>query len=348
MIHETWAEVKHIHLLADNPKRVRKVIEKANKQIKNVHPEVSDAVGIVFLSIARGVHRATLDDRIPSDIQPYLDEVERELCSGHSKSVAQAVVSWDDYLVLGEPPQSTLHAFRRRSKVLGHRSPRRAPTFSAERLEVGSTVELWIRWQRIIGTNEGAIDTKPIRAGNTVVTQLFRDCNKFDGGIRAAHAFETLEDPDALMREDLGGLTVLLAMRRVALGRDPYTLLLIAHQKDNGPIEVAEGYRLYDDFASQEDLAFYPRAAFEALLRSYGAPVRVGGQTGLFIPAAYVVGALTNDAVQVVEGLVPQGEFFHVSQIVRLTQEQHPGVEVRWAYAILMDRYRAGVRRHRR
>lgn len=116
----TWADVKRIHV-GTNPSRIRKAIGKANSQIKRADTE---GVGLALIHVDRCGARASLDDRVPSDVQPYVEEAERELSSNSSKSVAQVVLTWDDCFAISEPDQPCLYAVRRRSLALEYKPSR--------------------------------------------------------------------------------------------------------------------------------------------------------------------------------------------------------------------------------
>src|SRR5439155_25954487 len=108
-----WADVKRIHL-GSSPRRMRTVIKKANSQIKRS----GGTAGIAFIHIERPRLRASFDDRVPTDIAPFVDEALRELGSSNSKSVGRVVVSWDDYFVHAAPGSPSIYTVRRRSIVL--------------------------------------------------------------------------------------------------------------------------------------------------------------------------------------------------------------------------------------
>jgi hypothetical protein len=117
---EVWAEVKRIRL-GKNPKRVGDVIDKANDALKKARP---DRAGLVFLSVERAVQRVALDDRIPNDIEPYIEQVERRLSSDFGRSVGRVVFSWDYFVVESEPGAGITYRFRRRSETREHHAPR--------------------------------------------------------------------------------------------------------------------------------------------------------------------------------------------------------------------------------
>lgn len=135
-----WAEVKRIHL-GTVPSKIVDDIKVANRQIRKAQPA---GAGMVFVYVERGdLGRATGDDP-PADIVPFLARCEAALRPGRFRSVAYAVITWDDYLVVGPPGAAQLWAARRQSRVLPHPQPRSRPHLKAEALQVGMTTEVWM------------------------------------------------------------------------------------------------------------------------------------------------------------------------------------------------------------
>ena len=132
---DLWAEVKRIRL-GTQPTRVRKIIAKANRQIKRADPL---GVGVAFISLARPVKHTGSDDRPPPDVQPYIDQVERQFASGHTKSVARAIVTWDDWIEHVNPLGVAVYTIRRRSVVLNHQTPRHELTLPDADMTIGMT-----------------------------------------------------------------------------------------------------------------------------------------------------------------------------------------------------------------
>ena len=106
----SWGEVKCIHV-GTSTNRVRKILQKANKQLKVAD---SDEVGAALVYIQRRGDRASLDDRIPGDVLPYIEAGRRVLDSGMCSAVAHVVFVWDEHLVLSEP-STTVYVVRRQS-----------------------------------------------------------------------------------------------------------------------------------------------------------------------------------------------------------------------------------------
>ncbi len=138
---DIWVEVKRIRV-GTAATRVRKVLSKANRQIKNT---LSEASGVAYLEISQPIQVAALADEPPGDVIACVAEVKRELSSGSSKSIGKVIVAWDNFAMLGQPPELTMFAFRRHTIVLDHPSARSIPPTELG-AEAGKTVELFLRW----------------------------------------------------------------------------------------------------------------------------------------------------------------------------------------------------------
>jgi hypothetical protein len=348
---ETWVEVKHIQPTT-NPTHVRKTIVKANNQIKRARP---DGVGILFLYFERPAQRTVFDDTIPADVEPYLAAVKRELASGFSKSVSQVIVAWDDYMVLGGPPEPTAYFFRRVSKVLEHPSPKARPILASNTLTLGRTVMTMIRWSRLASSKQSLLE--PIefdvtrKAKKIVVTQQFRQESESHDHIRAVHAIAAMRSPDAIERFDVGDETskiaVILATRRITLGHYPYTLLLFSTERAPDKIEISLGFRLYEEGGDPPNIWLHPLDTFLNLLTRFGAPVQIGSQVELWIPNARV-DLKTNDLSRLVEVKIGDRESFILNAIVKINETPKRTADVAWAFAIKADQYRAHLWKYRR
>ncbi len=329
---EDWpCEVKRIHI-GTGTGRIGKVLSKANRQIK---ARGSDQAGTAFISIARTDCREALDDRLPNDVTPFIDATRAALRSGQNRSVAQAVVSWDDVQALGEPPMPMLYVFRRRSVVVEHPEPRQRGPYSVEDVTVGRTATTWIRWD---GPTEASarLQLAPIETGEVVISQQFRTENELADGLRTNHAVEALLEPDGLAIQRYGEVEVRLATRRISRGRHPYTLLVIAVKLPGAKLSITHGYRLYRGKRG-DDLSKDPASAFQALLERYGLDVQVGAVKRRFV---------TYGATAPGEGLEVARESGQVA-INALSKVRPSGwVEHSWVFALDTAKYRAAVRQH--
>jgi hypothetical protein len=345
---EIWLEVKRVRL-GKNPKRIHEVISKANRQIKNASPEKA---GLVFLSIERAVQRVALDDRVPNDIQPYLEEVERKLASGLNRSVGRVVVSWDDFVVDTEPGRSISYRFRRRSVTLTHCQPRARLPLPTSNTEIERTIDLSVKWPT---------EAEETRSGhglrhsldNVVVGPGFREFNASWDGIRPQHALEAFSEPDAVYRYQFryGGGEQFLVTRRVTVTRKAFTMLLVVHPLADGRQEITDAYRLYDGQNGTKALYRHPLVAFEMLISMYGVPFLFISPSGpvliKFLRAARV--SLPNAAPSAVFQLcqLPQGvDTLSGAARIRLAQKAPPVGEIEWLWFLDEKRYRADVRKH--
>lgn len=331
-----WIECKRIRLGSPSS-RIRKVIKKANIQIKRADPE---GVGIVYIAVERPEHRTVLDDTLPSAIAEYVGEAERELASGSSRSVAAAVVGWTDHMVMGEPPAHTLHVVRRRSESRYHTSPRRPLRVPSQMLVLGRTVAIFINWDQ---QPQPGPPIESLKAANVVATQMFRQECELPGLVRSVHAIAAMQQPDHLTDYDLGGIKVTLATKWIEAGANSYVLLLTANAKDGGPTELSLAFRAYPavlGITKDTD----PSVVFRKVIERYGLTVSVGNQTGLFVPSARLP-VPSNGPAKLVEVNNPLN---HPCAVCAFFRIQDGTADVHWAFAIDNYRYRREVKRQRR
>lgn len=140
---ESWIEVKRIRL-GTSFERVRRVLSKANRQLKKASPE---AAGLVYLEVSQPIQVTGLSDAVPADVSQCVAETKREFGSGRSRSIGRVIVAWDDLAILGQPPEFTMFVFRGRSVVLDHPSARSVPplTFGPP---AGRTIQFFLRWDK--------------------------------------------------------------------------------------------------------------------------------------------------------------------------------------------------------
>jgi hypothetical protein len=336
---DEWIEAKRIRM-GTNPRNIRRIIGKANDQIKRAD---ANGTGAVYLSIERPQQRVVFDDIPPPEIRGYINEVERELGSGCSRSVSSVVVAWDDFLLLGTPPDRTVYYLRRRSMLIEHKAPRRMSNLPRKILELGRTIGLPIMWSGPVGKQTRLA---PIHSGNITVTEQFRQECELPGDVRSVHAIEALQHPTAVADYSLDDTTIILATRRITHAEYPYTLLLLASVQNN-KTSIALGFRIYDYGDPKLAENPHPFDVFMVLLERYGALVEVGEHQGLFIPRANVE-IPSGGPQQVIR--VPQvpakGKTF-VHAIIKIS-EASPRIDVAWAFAILSDKYRADIQKNRR
>jgi hypothetical protein len=124
--------------------RIRKVINKANAQIK-VPGKKAYGIATVDISDVVGIQRVE-NDEVPSIVKQVASFVKSALGKEFNRSIGAVVLMWDDYLTYGTPPEKMLFAFRRRYVTITHPTPlevipTNAPLFN------GYTVEYSIHWE---------------------------------------------------------------------------------------------------------------------------------------------------------------------------------------------------------
>jgi len=109
------AEVKAIHE-GSSPDRVRKVIEKANKQIKRT----KEQAGICVIRYVEAFETDCESKVIPAPVQAIIDCASSAMHSNSYKSVSKTVICWDEYTTRGMPPGWMLLMGIRRSHGIDH------------------------------------------------------------------------------------------------------------------------------------------------------------------------------------------------------------------------------------
>jgi hypothetical protein len=334
----SWAEVKRIRV-GTSVARIQAVLKRANTQIKR-----TQGTGVVYILIGRPAARAAFDDRTPSDIRPYVAEVERRLASGLLRSVSEVVLVWDDRMIFDDVSGQILHAFRRTSRHLSHRAPRSACALPKEALTVGSTFVMRGHYKSSRVSDSTSLP--PITTGSVKVSPMFRDNNNVAGGIRVPHAVEALSDPDDRRIFEIGGLSFILATRKVSTGKDPYVMLLVA-KTEGGEVELLHGFRLYQPRVQLDQLANDPFLAFQVLLSRYGLPVSVGNQHGLLVPFARFDAQGGGDATSIVSGQCPKDESFVLGAFIKVLEKNPRQIEASWVFGVNTSRYFRAARDHR-
>jgi hypothetical protein len=329
-----WAEVKRIQS-DSSPNRVRRVIGKANKQIKTSHPT---GMGIGFIHVARQRVQPATSDSIPPDVQSFVDEVERELGGKQSRSVAHVVVSWDEVMVLGDYPEgAAVYAFRRRSLVVCHRFPRSDPPLELDCLNVGQTQMLMVEYP---GTSARGSDIPESSVDATEVqfTDLFIDQNTFEHGVRRRQALDILRSPAGLAVFTFNELNVILASKQV---HPSYLTLVLADRSSNGPLQVSAAYRVYGTPDELQAMAADPFRAFLTLLRRYGSIVQVGTRAGRFLPESFV--RLTpGESIPYIAAKDCSSNIL-IFYFTRIEATPTPIAHVVWAFALRTGDYRRAL-----
>lgn len=290
--------------------------------------------GVVALYIRRRALRLGLDDRVPSDVRPYVDELTDLLQSGQWRNIGEVVVYWDDALVMGSARDGyTLYAFRRVPLRIfnGGRSTSVVPEGSE--VEFGSTVTVPIRYP----VRHHDVPSFPAETvGEVTVTQLFRQMNEHKYGIRPGHVGEIVSDPDGHTVSEIEGCQFHLFTRKVVGGRGPYVVLLLAIRRGEQPLEVVAGFTVYGSHEWVQSVSTDPWIVFGVVLELFGKPVTVGGRTALFFESA-AVAKRAGETQRLVE--VPGLETGSLYVTVRDAGGEEQETHLFWVFAIDQQRY---------
>jgi hypothetical protein len=123
------AEVKAIHE-SSGPDRARKIIEKANKQIKRTEEQI----GICVIRYIEAIATDCQQTSIPLQIQAIIDCASSAMNSNNYKSVSKTIIYWDEYTTRGSPPGWVLLFGIRRSHCIDHANARYSISVSTELL----------------------------------------------------------------------------------------------------------------------------------------------------------------------------------------------------------------------
>lgn len=263
-----YGDVKRVRL-GSSHNAVGNAITKANRQVKKSSGD--ERAGVAFIHVERPLERVALDQRVPADIEPFLEEVRAELAGTDNSSIAAAIVFWDDILIVDGENGDAGYFFRRRASVIRHANPKSELALDVNELQPMAWFGAGVRWRELSDVERASLpDPKPRSRGTITATPVYQQMNDAPAGIRVGHAIELFANPDKLtaMPGD-----VVLATRYVETGS--YLLLGIGRARNEG-IEITMAFRLYEAAPNLD-----PESTLLLLLDRYGLPARVGTEVAL-------------------------------------------------------------------
>ena len=129
-------------------RRFAHIILKANSQVKR-SALGRDSFGLVVIDVSDRVAAASsLTDALPCEIEHVAQTVQRSLIE-HNSSLGAAILLWNDFAVMGEPPDQRVSAItmRRRSLMVRHRRPRMPLPDISVLADIGNTVQFKVFWR---------------------------------------------------------------------------------------------------------------------------------------------------------------------------------------------------------
>jgi len=136
-----YIECKNLH--TKDKRRIADVICKANNQLENTKKHCYDCLAIdATIPISAGYVQ---DDSLPSVASEIIEEIQSLLSGNEYRAIGSAVLIWDDFMILGTPPQKVAIAYRRRCHRIDHKNPKKAILKSISLFE-GFTTYYSLRW----------------------------------------------------------------------------------------------------------------------------------------------------------------------------------------------------------
>ena len=108
-----YVECKHLHTTSHA--RLRKVIKKANNQIKKAASDnTNESYGTMVIDVSKSLPNIQQEDGSKPELIKQFEQITQSALGGHkNRSVGAAILVWDDFIILGSPPKRTQVAFRR-------------------------------------------------------------------------------------------------------------------------------------------------------------------------------------------------------------------------------------------
>jgi hypothetical protein len=286
--------------------RLGKEIQKANAQVKTVG---TDCYGIAVLDVTDPVTAGRVeDDTLPASLNEIIKSVQSALHGNKNHTIGAAVLLWDDYMVYGQPPQTTMVAFRRRFHVIYHDEatqpiPTIAPLFE------GFTVAYKLSWSpREKQPKEcefhGDLFKKEIQ-------DRFRITPK-----RAAEAMLQSDRRESLLFD---GLEIVLAARHIAKSQNDFYLLVCGEIKQDRYI-VHWAFKIFCALCNEIHL-LSPLQLLMRFVQDFGLPIKIGSSKGKMI-AYHKTEVSETDLNKAVEITNPENKSFFSSFFLRIRTEQ--------------------------
>jgi len=312
------------HLWTSSKNRLQEVIKKANKQIKKAAEEIKiPSYGTVILDVSIPAVAGRVDnDNLFDKLQEMIDVVQSAISGGKNRSVGAAIVVWDDYMIIGNPPNSTLVAFRRRYKRILHKNPisaipRNLPLFE------GYTTTYWLRWTP---------REQPMK--EYVFSDLFKEeCqNKFH--ISQADAIEAIQRCDKIESVVFNGQKeLMLFLRRITSEREFY--MIICAERRAQSLIIYWAFKIFTDLC-QEIRLLSPIQLLARFADAYGLPVTIGDLTSKFIFAHRIL-VSSPDPTRLISIHNPENHSFMNCLLLKVSQKDRTSFIADCTFAFCID-----------
>lgn len=301
-----FVECKKIRSVSIN--RVMKEILAANTQIKAIG---TPCYGIAVLDVTTPVSAGRVqNDSLPSYLNEIIKAVQSALRGSKNRSIGAAILVWDDYMIYGSPPKTTMVAFRRRFHVIYHdQATQRMPVGAA--LFEGFTVTYRVFWNE-----QDKQPTKCEFRGDLFKTEIQ---DKFL--ISPRHAAEAILESDRNETLLFDGLKIVLAARHVAKRENDFYLLVCGEILGEGDTYIIHwAFKILCSLCSEIHL-LSPLQLLTRFIQDFGMPISIGSLTGKLI-AYHKIGVSDTDPSKVIEIANPNNHPYFSSFFIRIHTEQ--------------------------
>ncbi len=340
---KTWVEAKHIRL-GTSPSRLKKLVEKANRQIKSAEPEVA---GLVYVHLSRYGQRAERVEGVPNDVQQFVDEARKALSGASFGRIGKIVLSWDKTWmpirpVAAEEPKYVMAAARH-SMVIEHSKPLLPSALPNSDAKVLNTAIIAFDAKSPRG------ELPPYITHDVEVSDLLRSTTERSQGLTPLHLVDIVRDPSEMHRHaiDGGGDEFLLATRLFeSEGSRSEVVLVEGIKLRDQRVTLLGAFRLFGRHDQLVEWSSDPTSCFEALLEQFGVPVGAPGIDSQLIHKSLQVPSSDAGAVGFgVDRQISDDDRLVFLGIFRRTAEF---LQVHWLHAIDLREYERSLDRNLR
>lgn len=259
------------HLWTGSKNNLQDAIKKANKQIKRAAKEIElPSYGAVILDVSVPVAADQVEnDNLSDKLLRIVDAVQSALSGEKNRSVGAAIIVWDDYMLMGKPPDSTLVAFRRRYKRISRRNPN-LPVPENLPLFEGYTIPYWLHWT-----------PRKLSIKEYVFSELFKkECqDKFK--ISQTEVLKVIQKSDKTESVIFNGQKELIFFLRFIPSEQDFYMLVCA-ERGLQSLGIYWAFKIFADLCKEIHL-LSPIQLLARFADAYGLPITIGSLTSKFI-----------------------------------------------------------------
>ncbi|MDQ6894439.1 MAG: hypothetical protein M3167_17410 [Acidobacteriota bacterium] len=314
-----YVECKRIQHSTEN--RLTKEVREANSQLRTVDEPSS---GSAFFHLADcSPPIGEVSDAIPDRVISAASVIRRALAGEKNRSVGAVVLTWDDYSLVGTPPERTSVVLRRRFMRLDHEDVEGVRSLPiSQPLFTGVTLMLGLDF-----------DTTLVGVDTMVFTDLMKECEKWFRFTKeeVVEAFKNREKTEPF---DLGeGTNCFLFAAPSALQLGTWNLVL-ATRIDNG-LRIDLALRVPKKLVESCEF-LTPLEMLERLAVVYGCNLTFGGFAGRFISRRSIVIPHLETTTGIIGIDMPKDHPVLQSMFVRFEPRGY-GLVVKCALAFALD-----------